>query len=51
LTHVGPLVAEDELDELRAGPHAAVSEESAAEKRARCVVAITYFLLSAARAR
>lgn len=31
----------------RAGPHAAVSEESAAEKRALYVVAITFFLLAA----
>jgi divalent metal cation (Fe/Co/Zn/Cd) transporter len=31
----------------KAGPHAAVSEESAAEKRALYVVAITFFLLAA----
>jgi divalent metal cation (Fe/Co/Zn/Cd) transporter len=31
----------------KAGPHAAVSEESAAEKRALQVVAITFFLLAA----
>jgi divalent metal cation (Fe/Co/Zn/Cd) transporter len=30
----------------KAGPHAAVSEESAAEKRALYVVAITFFLLA-----
>jgi hypothetical protein len=31
----------------KAGPHAAVAEESAAEKRALYVVAITFFLLAA----
>jgi divalent metal cation (Fe/Co/Zn/Cd) transporter len=31
----------------KAGPHATVSEEGAAEKRALCVVASTFFLLSA----
>src|SRR4030095_3126786 len=30
----------------KAGPHAAVSEESAAEKRALSIVALTFFLLA-----